>query len=91
MAGFSSPVFITVSILVNKLDNCFVVHLLKINKNISKLGSHIKAGWGWGGGGGSKCKTQNQAKFFCIIKYIENSEIILHSNLTHPFFIVRIL
>ena len=26
---FSSPVFITVSILVNKLDNCFVVHLLE--------------------------------------------------------------
>ena len=24
---FCSPVFITVSILVNKLDNCFVVHL----------------------------------------------------------------
>ena len=26
---FSSPVFITVRILVNKLDNCFVVHLLE--------------------------------------------------------------
>ena len=26
---FSSPVFMTVSILVNKLDNCFVVHLLE--------------------------------------------------------------
>ena len=26
---FSSPVFMTVSILVNKLDNCFVVQLLK--------------------------------------------------------------
>ena len=26
---FSSPVFITVSILANKLDNCFVVHLLE--------------------------------------------------------------
>ena len=25
----SSPVFMTVSILVNKLDNCFVVHLLE--------------------------------------------------------------
>ena len=26
---FSGPVFTTVSILVNKLDNCFVVHLLE--------------------------------------------------------------
>ena len=26
---FSCPVFMTVSILVNKLDNCFVVHLLE--------------------------------------------------------------
>ena len=26
---FSSPVFMTVRILVNKLDNCFVVHLLE--------------------------------------------------------------
>ena len=26
---FSSPVFMTVSISVNKLDNCFVVHLLE--------------------------------------------------------------
>ena len=26
---FSGPVFITVSILVNKLDNCFVVQLLE--------------------------------------------------------------
>ena len=25
----SSPVFMTVNILVNKLDNCFVVHLLE--------------------------------------------------------------
>ena len=24
---FSSPVFVTISILVNKLDNCFVVHM----------------------------------------------------------------
>ena len=26
---FSGPVFMTVSILVNKIDNCFVVHLLE--------------------------------------------------------------
>ena len=26
---FSSPVFMTVSILVNKLDSCFAVHLLE--------------------------------------------------------------
>ena len=26
---FSGPVFMTVSILVNKLDNCFVVHALE--------------------------------------------------------------
>ena len=26
---FSSPIFMTVNILVNKLDNCFVLHLLE--------------------------------------------------------------
>ena len=26
---FSSPVFMTISILINKVDNCFVVHLLE--------------------------------------------------------------
>ena len=44
---FSGPVFMTVSILVNKLDNCFVVHLLEPAKkrcftgDLCSLGSNI--------------------------------------------------
>ena len=44
---FASPVFMTVSILVNKLDNCFVVHLLEpamkrcFTGDLCNLGSSI--------------------------------------------------
>ena len=44
---FSSPVFMTVSILVNKLDNSFVVHLLEpamkpcFTEDLCSLGSNI--------------------------------------------------
>ena len=52
MAGFilqyfSSPGFITVSILANKLDNCFVLHLLEpaikqcFTGDLCSLGSNI--------------------------------------------------
>ena len=43
----SSPVFMTASILVNKLDNCFVVHLLEpamkrcFTRALCSLGSNI--------------------------------------------------
>ena len=44
---FASPVSITVSILVNKLDNCFIVHLLEpeikqcFSRDLCSLGSNI--------------------------------------------------
>ena len=44
---FSSPVYIAVSILVNKLDNCFVAHLMELamkrsfTGDLCSLGSNI--------------------------------------------------
>ena len=50
---------------------------------ILNLGSHALTG-------GNKYKTQNQVQIFCMIKYIEDFEVTLHTHLVHSFIIAWI-
>ena len=53
---FSCPVFMTVSTLVNKLDNCFVVHLLE--SAMKRCFTRDYAAWGSNVGKVISCPLQ---------------------------------